>query len=54
MSELGYVYYIGSRTERDWDKARYWLNAAIKAGPDEAGYARRILDRIDKGLLPHQ
>ena len=29
MSLLGKAYYAGYRTERDWDKARYWLTAAI-------------------------
>jgi len=29
MALLGKAYYAGYRTGRDWDKARYWLTAAI-------------------------
>jgi len=56
MSILGSMYYHGHRTGRDWNKARYWLTAAMEAAPDakRAAQPRRVLNRIDMGLLPHQ
>jgi TPR repeat protein len=54
MVFLGSAYYSGYRTGRDWDKARRWLTVAVETDPEKAKDARMILDRIDKGLLPHQ
>ena len=56
MALLGGAYYSGYRTGRDWDKARYWLNTAIESDleVETAASAWEVLDRIDKGLLPHQ